>query len=237
MNYPWIAQQREAAFRTELKNPSVWFNVAAMLLSEGSFQQTCESFFNRVMYERSHGIPQTLMGMITSGFYGPYKRGEYPSFIAQIRGSQTLVDRLNTAIEAAMAGSDTITGFTDQGMAGDPNYAHQPSIDIGGNRFNDWGGGPGSHAGAAAWRQSFERQKDTPVVTPMPAPTPTPTPAPIPVPIPVPVPEPVPIPAPVPAVDPYAPIIAMLKSVGRWPEIHITTTGDAVVTVNGKTVT
>ena len=50
---PWIAQQREAAFRAELNDKSIWINVAAMLLSEGSPLQSCESLFNRVMYVRS----------------------------------------------------------------------------------------------------------------------------------------------------------------------------------------
>lgn len=215
----WIAQQREAAFRKELNDKNVWINVAAMLLSEGSYQQTAESLFNRVMYMRSANHPITLMGMITSGFYGPYNRGEYPAFIAKIRGSQALVTQLNAAIEAAMSGSDTIQGYTDQGLPSDPNGAHQPQIKIAGNIFNDWGGGPGSHAGAAAWRTEFEASKNQ-AVTPVPTPTPTPVPTPAPAPAPV---------------DPYAPIIAMLKSVGRWPEIHIT--GDPIITVNGKAIT
>ncbi len=228
--YPWVSKQREKAFRQELKDPTTWINVAAMLLSEGSPLQSCESLFNRVMYVRT-SRPQTLMQMITGGFYGPYNRGEYPSYIARIRASQPLVNQFNTAIETAMAGSDTILGYTDQGLPTDPNGMHQPQIRIGGNVFNDWGGGPGSHAGAAAWRNSFEAAKDTPVTAPAP-------PIVVPVPATPPTPPPIPAPAPVPA-DPVAPLIAYLQAIGRWPEpalIDITVTGPATVKINGTTV-
>ncbi len=219
--YPWIAQQREAAFRKELKNPNVWINVAAMLLSEGTPLQSCESLFNRVMYERAAGETQSLMWMIQSGFYGPYNRGEYPAFIARIRASQATVVQLNTAIETAMSGSDTIMGYTDQGMSTDPNGQHQPQIRVGGNVFNDWGGGVGGHAGAAAWRAKFEASKETPVTVPEPPPLVVP---------------PLPPPAPV---DPVAPLIAYLQAIGKWPQsaaIDITVTGPATVKVNGTTV-
>ena len=165
------------------------------------------------------------MQMIASGFYGPYDRGEYPTFINRIRGSQAIVSELNTAIETAMAGSDTIHGYTDQGLPSDPNGQHQPQISIGGNIFNDWGGGPGGHAGAAAWRQKFEAS----------AMAPTPTPIPVPAPAPVPAPTPAPAPAPV---DPMAAIVAILKAEGKLPipTITITTDGDVTIIVNGKTV-
>ncbi len=219
---PWIAQQREAAFRSELKNPNVWINVAAMLLSEGTPLQSCESYFNRVMYVRSSGKAQSLMQMIQSGFYGPYNRGEYPAFIARIRGSQATVVQLNTAIETAMSGSDTIMGYTDQGLPTDPNGQHQPQVHIGGNIFNDWGGGPGGHAGAAAWRENFETSKELPVTVPAPPPDVVQPPVP-----------------PLPVADPVAPLIAYLQAIGKWPQsaaIDITVTGPATVRVNGTTV-
>ena len=153
---PWIAQQREQAFRSELNDRSVWIYVAAMLQSEGDPLQTCESFLNRVMYVRSHGKQETLLQMIKSGFYGPYNRGEYPKFIAQLRGSGKLVEQMNDAIEIAMSGSDTIEGYTDQGLPTDPNGDRQPQLRFSGNVYNDWDGGPGRHAGSEAWRQWFE---------------------------------------------------------------------------------
>ena len=206
---PWIAQQREQAFRSQLNDKNVWINVAAMALSEGTPQQSVESLFNRTMYVNANGWNKTLMNMITEGFYGPYDRGEYPNFIAQIRASQAKVDMLNAAIEAVMAGADTIQGFTDQGLPTDPNGQHQPQIKIGGNVFNDWGGGPNSHAGAAAWREEFEARAAAEPPTPTPVPVPT---------------------------DPYAPIIAMLKAAGKLPTptIVITTVGEVTVIINGK---
>lgn len=225
---PWIAQQREQAFRAELNDKGIWINVAAMLLSEGSPVQTCESLFNRVMYVRSHQ-PLTIMQMITGGFYGPYNRGEYPTFIDRIRGSQATVNQLNTAIETAMAGSDTIQGYTDQGLPTDPNGQHQPQIHIGGNIFNDWGGGPGGHAGAAAWRQQFEASakmalEPTPVLPPVVTPTPV---------IP-----PVVTPVAPPKPDAMDAIIAILDAEGKLPipTITITTDRPVKIVVNGKQI-
>lgn len=225
MNYPWIAQQRQAAFASELSDNTIWVNVAAMMLSEGSPQQSLESMFNRIMYCRANGKSMSIMDMIKSGFYGPYNRGEYPSFILQVRQSQAIVNQMDAAVNAVMAGSDTITGYTDQGLPTDPNGSHQPQIHIGGNIFNDWGGGPGGHAGAAAWRTKFESMKETKVADPTPTPAPAPAPAPAPVP-------------PAPAIDPYAPILAMLKAAGKLspPTINITVNGEVTLIVNGKQV-
>src|SRR5579859_7419434 len=157
MGNPWIAQQR-AGLKSEMANPAVWIEVAGMLLSEGSPQQTFESLCNRTLYVRSHGENFSLHDMLHRGFYGPINRGELPTFIHRIRSSQALVNQMDAAIDAVLAGSDTIHGFTDQGLPSDPNGQRQPQIHYGGNIFNDWGGGPNGHSGAAAWRQWFEAE-------------------------------------------------------------------------------
>jgi hypothetical protein len=155
MSNGWIAKER-AQFQAELDDRNVWLQVAGMLLSEGDYQPTLESLLNRTSYLRSHGMKRTIVQMLHSGFYGPINRGKLPSFIYAVRHSPHLVDEMDTIIKRVMAGSDMIHGYTDQGLPSDPNGRHQPQLRIGGNVYNDWGGGPMSHAGAEAWREAFE---------------------------------------------------------------------------------
>jgi hypothetical protein len=148
----YIASRR-AGFAKELSDPNKRLQFAAMLLSEGSPLATAESAMNR-----SDFTHKSLMQMLHSGFYGPINRGQLPSFMARLQRDPKLMARMNTAISSALSGSDTITGFTDQGMPTDPNgpwimrHAHKL---LGGNVFGDWGGG-GGHAASQRWRQQFE---------------------------------------------------------------------------------
>ncbi|MFZ3350186.1 MAG: hypothetical protein WA268_04880, partial [Xanthobacteraceae bacterium] len=141
-------------FAAELSDPNKRLQFGAMLLSEGSPQPTAESAMNRSLY--SH---RTLTQMLHSGFYGPINRGQLPAFERRLQHNPRLMARMNAAIDRALGGSDMIHGATDQGMPSDPNGRWPGGrVRIGGNVFNDWGGGPGGHRGAARWREQFESQ-------------------------------------------------------------------------------
>ncbi len=157
MTNPYVAQQR-AQFAKDLADPTTHDQVCAMMITEdGAHPVPClESLLNRILYCNSRGWKQTVLSMLHSGFYGPYNRGAYPRTIRQLRANSALQARMDAAIATVMAGSDLIHGFTDQGLPTDPNGMRQPQMRLGGNIFNDWGGGPGGHDGAESWRQVFE---------------------------------------------------------------------------------
>lgn len=157
MTNPYIAQQR-AQFAEQIADPATRDQVCAMMVTEDvAHPAPClESLLNRILYCNSRGWKQTVLSMLHSGFYGPYNRGAYPRTIRQLHASPLLQARMDAAIASVMAGSDLIRGFTDQGLPTDPNGMRQPQMRLGGNIFNDWGGGPGGHDGAEAWRQVFE---------------------------------------------------------------------------------
>ncbi len=157
MTNPYVAQQR-AQFAKDLADPTTHDQVCAMMITEdGVHPVPClESLLNRILYCNSRGWEQTVLSMLHSGFYGPYNRGTYPLIIRQLHANPALQARMDAAIATVMAGSDLIHGFTDQGLPTDPNGMRQPQMRLGGNIFNDWGGGPGGHDGAESWRQVFE---------------------------------------------------------------------------------
>jgi len=170
MQNAYIAKQRER-FKTELQNATLRQEVAAMLVSEDERNPlpVLESLLNRTLYMAANGKSRSLHQMIYSGFYGPTNRGQLPRFIRELQRDPKLRARMNAAIDAALAGSDVIRGFTDQGLPSDPGAAYEMAHDhvmIGGEVFGDWGGGPGGHPGAAAWRQAFEEQANTAVTLP-----------------------------------------------------------------------
>jgi hypothetical protein len=148
----YIASVR-SRFAQELNDPNKRLQFAAMLLSEGNPLQTAESAMNR-----SDMTHNTLMQALHGGFYGPVNRGQLPKFMRELQSNPKLMARMNAAINSALAGSDAIRGFTDQGMRSDPNGAwimRHDHLDMGGNLFGDWGGGRG-HDAAEAWRHNFE---------------------------------------------------------------------------------
>ena len=146
-----------AKFAAQLLDPMVKSQVEAMLASEDAADPlpVVESLFNRCDY-----AGKTIMQMLHSGFYGPINRGRLPSFEHLVSHNPHLKARIDAAIHQALEGSNVIQGYTDQGLPTDPN-GRWPGMHIHGEVFNDWGGGPGGHAGAKAWREKFmaEAQK------------------------------------------------------------------------------
>lgn len=146
----YIKSRRER-FAAQLQDPLVKLQVEAMLVSEDAAHPlpVVESLFNRCDYAN-----RTIYQMLHSGFYGPINRGKLPSFEHLIKHNPHLKAHVDAAIEAALDGSNVIQGYTDQGLPTDPN-GRWPGMHLHGEVFNDWGGGPGGHAGAKAWREAF----------------------------------------------------------------------------------
>lgn len=145
-------KQRRAKFAEQLKDPNVRLQVSAMMVSEDEARPlpVVESLMNRCDY-----AGKTLIQMLHSGFYGPINRGQLPHFERDIKVNRALRARMDAAIDQALAGSNEIQGFTDQGLPTDPNGRWPGGLRIHGEIFNDWGGGPGGHAGAKKWREEF----------------------------------------------------------------------------------
>jgi hypothetical protein len=145
-------KDRRAKFAEQLKDPKIRADVAAMMVSEDESHPlpVVESLMNRCDY-----AGKTLEQMLHSGFYGPINRGKLPHFLSVLKLNPEVKARMNAAIDQALAGSNTIQGFTDQGLPTDPNGRWPGGLYIHGEIFNDWGGGPGGHAGAKSWRLKF----------------------------------------------------------------------------------
>jgi hypothetical protein len=107
-----------------------------------------ESLANRHAYMASIGRPKTVRQMLHSGFYGPINRdprtGEFRKALAEVDRDPRLRERMQDAMRRVQAGADKLKGFTDRGLATDPNgpyilrHEHMWS---GGNLYGDWGGG------------------------------------------------------------------------------------------------
>ncbi|WP_141686745.1 hypothetical protein [Bradyrhizobium sp. LMTR 3] len=148
--------ERRARFKQELEaNPALREKLAAIAHSEGARnpRRVVESLFNRADYAN-----KPLADMMTGRFYGPIRRGELPAHIERLRRNPALAGQMNRAIDQAFT-SNELEGATDQGMRSDPNGWY-----MGGrkefrgdtNIYNDWGGGPGGHAGARRFREAMQ---------------------------------------------------------------------------------
>jgi hypothetical protein len=161
----WLAQQRKP-FAAELNNPSTRKLLGAVISSEnpGAGPAVAESLMNRTMLVNKHratkGLPPlTLRDMMLGtpsidhgrSFYNPIRNGAIHSHLAKMN-NPAFAEQMNRRIDMALAGSNVIRGYTDQGSRGDPNYfAGGVGININRERFNDWGY-PGSRA-FRAWIQ------------------------------------------------------------------------------------
>ena len=108
---PYIAEQR-AGFAKELQDPQFRSQFAAMLQKEGPTLGTAESAMNRAAAS-GHSLHEMVAGRTGRAFYSTY--GSF------MRGSAGALRKYNPLIDKTLAGSDTIRGFTDQGMPTDPN--------------------------------------------------------------------------------------------------------------------
>jgi hypothetical protein len=155
-----IARMR-APFREELEqNPALKRRLAALVDLENPQAGTgvVESLMNRMLLAREAGRAGTIAEGIGGGagsFYGPVRRGQVEGRLAELeRNPERLAARMRN-IDEALAGSNIIRGYTDQGSPGDPNYvAGGVGVNIAGERFNDYGGF-GGVAFARRWREAM----------------------------------------------------------------------------------
>jgi hypothetical protein len=105
-------------------------------------------------------LKQGLFGDVEGGgsFYGPIRRGLLAARVAELARDKARAAGMDRAINVALAGSNLLRGATDQGSPTDPNAAWSGGrLMRQGEVYNDWGGGPGGHEGAAAFRELQHR--------------------------------------------------------------------------------
>ena len=155
---PYLRAER-APYAAEIeKKPALRLRAAAIasLEHESDAAAVIESLVNRSAY--TGRSLESGMGGGAHSFYGPVRRGLVPAREAELVRNPARLARLNKAIDQVLAGSNLLRGATDQGSPSDPNGAWQGGRMVRyGEVYNDWGGGPGGHAGAARWREEQQR--------------------------------------------------------------------------------
>ncbi|MEH2510179.1 hypothetical protein V1291_001533 [Nitrobacteraceae bacterium AZCC 1564] len=163
---------RRARFAKEIKNdPSLAMHLAAMQATEGSSRGgTIESLMNRA--DMQGKTLRRMLGYSADGqinprsFYGPIRRGELGPAIRRLQNNPKEFAKYNAFTQRALAGGHVIGGYTDQGLATDPNGSARTGIrgfkisPKDGNEFTDWVG-PGSmwgrgRQGAINYRKFIE---------------------------------------------------------------------------------
>jgi hypothetical protein len=149
-------QSERAHFGTELQDPKTkWETLAMIGLEHGEDPAAvAESLLNRANYAKT-----SISNMLHSGFYGPINHGQLAREIRMLQRNPEYAAKLNAGLETAMRGSNLLGGATDQGSGNDPNVGHAGGRVIRYREtYNDWGGGPGGHDGAAAYRRAQQQR-------------------------------------------------------------------------------
>ncbi|KJC47319.1 hypothetical protein UB31_18875 [Bradyrhizobium sp. LTSP849] len=150
---------RRDRFAKEMQDPNVRARVKAMMQTEGTPLQSLEAALNRADY-----TGKSLAATLSPSFYGPMRKGDFPGIVAQMRNGGG--KKYDAMIDQVLAGSNTVKGYTDQGMPTDPNGSRRSALtardhisvrEKGGlNEFTDWEGGPGGRAGARRYREALQ---------------------------------------------------------------------------------
>jgi len=153
---PYLAQER-APYAKEIDNPRTALKVATMMSFESSRDPVAvaESLMNRTKYSNS-----TIDNMVSPRFYGPMRKPRmWQRRMAELQRNPQQMQRYLNAYRTAAQGTNLLGGATDQGSGRDPNVNHRGGRVIRFNEiYNDWGGGPGGHAGAAAFRRQQQQR-------------------------------------------------------------------------------
>lgn len=151
-----VLERERAKFRNELNNPRTRWETLAMMALEHDQDPAAvaESLLNRSDYAKS-----SVHNMLHSGFYGPVNFGKLGAEIRRLQNDPQRAARLNAGLETALRGSNLLGGATDQGSHRDPNVGWRGGRVIRfGETYNDWGGGPGGHAGAERYRKQQQQR-------------------------------------------------------------------------------
>jgi len=165
--FDYLRQQRSGIAAQLSGNPDLKNRLAALVSLENprAGVAVIESLFNRMQYVNEGrakqglaplSLEQMMYGPGGGGksFYGPIRRGAVGRRLAALMRNPEALASYQRMIDLALSGTNVAQGFTDQGSRGDPNYwGGGTGVNLYGERFNLWGGGPGGHAGALAFRQ------------------------------------------------------------------------------------
>jgi hypothetical protein len=151
-----VLERERAKFRDQLNDPRTKWETLAILSLEHAHDPAAvaESLLNRSDYAKT-----SIRNMIHSGFYGPVNFGKLGREIRRLQANPQEAAKLNAGLETAMRGSNLIGGATDQGSGRDPNVGWRGGRVVRFNEiYNDWGGGPGGHAGAERYRKQQQQR-------------------------------------------------------------------------------